>query len=53
VWIEGLGWYRAEDCGAAIKGFRIDVLTATEDDATSFGKQTRFAIVVPGDRSLG
>jgi len=53
VWIEDLGWYHAEDCGAAIKGFRIDVLTATEDDAMSFGKQTRFAIVVPGDRSLG
>jgi len=53
VWIEDLGWYRAEDCGAAIKGFRIDILTATEDEAMNFGKQTRFAIVVPGDRSLG
>jgi len=53
VWIEGLGWYRAEDCGSAIKGFRIDVLTATEDDAVQFGKQDRFAIIVPGDRSLG
>ena len=53
VWIEGLGWYRAQDCGSAIKGFRIDVLTATEDDAVNFGKQDRFAIIVPGDRSLG
>jgi 3D (Asp-Asp-Asp) domain-containing protein len=53
VWIEGLGWYRAQDCGSAIKGFRIDILTATEDDAVSFGKQDRFAIVVPGDLSLG
>jgi 3D (Asp-Asp-Asp) domain-containing protein len=53
VWIEGLGWYRAEDCGSAIKGFRLDVLTATEDDAMQFGKQDRFVIVVPGDRSLG
>jgi 3D (Asp-Asp-Asp) domain-containing protein len=51
VWIEDLGWYRAQDCGSAIKGFRIDVLTATEDDALSFGKQDRFAIVVPVDRS--
>ncbi len=51
VWIEDLGWYRAQDCGSAIKGFRIDVLTATEDDAMSFGKQDRFAIVVPLDRS--
>jgi 3D (Asp-Asp-Asp) domain-containing protein len=53
VWIEGLGWYQAQDCGSAIKGFRLDVLTATEDDAMSFGKQDRFVIVVPADRSLG
>jgi 3D (Asp-Asp-Asp) domain-containing protein len=53
VWIEGLGWYRAEDCGGAIKGFRIDVLTATESDAMRFGRQDRFAIVVPGERSSG
>jgi len=47
AWIEGLGWYQAQDCGSAIKGFRLDVLTPTEDDATSFGKQDRFAIIVP------
>ena len=47
VWIEGLGWYRAQDCGAAIKGFRLDLLTATERDAMTFGKQNRFVIVVP------
>jgi 3D (Asp-Asp-Asp) domain-containing protein len=47
VWIEGLGWFRAEDCGAAIKGFRLDVLTPTEEEAMAFGKQDRFAIVVP------
>jgi 3D (Asp-Asp-Asp) domain-containing protein len=49
VWIEDLGWYRAEDCGVAIKGFRLDLLTSTEDDALTFGKQDRFAIVVPAD----
>ncbi len=53
VWIEGLGWYQAEDCGGAIKGFRLDVLTETEDDAMSFGKQDRFVIVVPPDASVG
>jgi 3D (Asp-Asp-Asp) domain-containing protein len=47
VWIEGLGWYQAQDCGSAIKGFRLDVMTATEDDAMKFGKQDRFVIVVP------
>jgi 3D (Asp-Asp-Asp) domain-containing protein len=47
LWIEGLGWFRAEDCGSAIKGFRLDVLTATEPEAMRFGKQDRFVIVVP------
>lgn len=53
VWVEGLGWYQAEDCGSAIKGFRLDVLTDAEDDATTFGKQDRFVIVVPPDASVG
>lgn len=47
VWIEDLGWYRAQDCGGAIKGFRFDVMTATEKEAMEFGKQNLFAIVVP------
>lgn len=47
VWIEGHGWFRAEDCGGAIKGFRLDLLVATADDARLFGKQDRFVIVVP------
>jgi 3D (Asp-Asp-Asp) domain-containing protein len=47
VWIEGLGWYRAQDCGSAIKGFRLDLLTETQREAMTFGKQDRFAIVVP------
>ncbi len=49
VWVEGIGWYQAQDCGSAIKGFRLDVLTATEAEAVAFGKQERFAIVVPAD----
>jgi 3D (Asp-Asp-Asp) domain-containing protein len=53
VWVEGLGWYQAQDCGGAIKGFRLDVLTATEDDAMRFGRQDRFVIVVPEKRSQG
>jgi 3D (Asp-Asp-Asp) domain-containing protein len=47
VWIEDLGWYNAEDCGVAIKGFRLDLLAATRDTAMEFGRQRRFVIVVP------
>lgn len=49
VWIEDLGWFRAEDCGVNIKGFRLDLLTATEHEALGFGRQERFAMVVPAD----
>jgi len=49
VWIEGLGWFQAEDCGGAIKGFRLDVLTGSTKDAFAFGRQNRFALVVPAD----
>ena len=52
-WIEDLGWYRAEDCGSAIKGFRLDVLTATEEDAMQYGRQERFVIVVPEESAAG
>ena len=47
VWIEALGWYRAQDCGGAIKGFRLDVMTGSESDAAEYGRQDRFVIVVP------
>jgi 3D (Asp-Asp-Asp) domain-containing protein len=47
VWVEGLGWFDAQDTGSAIRGFRLDVLTAAEHDAFAFGRQDRFVIVVP------
>jgi 3D (Asp-Asp-Asp) domain-containing protein len=47
VWIQGLGWFNAEDCGSAIKGFRLDILAATTKAAMHFGRQKRFVIVVP------
>jgi 3D (Asp-Asp-Asp) domain-containing protein len=47
VWVEDLGWYHAEDCGVAIKGFRLDLLAATRAAAMEFGRQRRFVIVVP------
>lgn len=53
IWIEGLGWYNAEDCGSAIKGFRLDLLTATHEDAMEFGRQRRFVIVVPPGGGAG
>ena len=47
VWVEDLGWFQAQDCGGAIKGFRLDIMVARAKDAMTFGKQKRFAIVVP------
>lgn len=53
IWIEGLGWYNAQDCGSAIKGFRLDLLTATREEAMEFGRQRRFVIVVPPGGDAG
>ncbi|MGE5588296.1 MAG: 3D domain-containing protein [Clostridia bacterium] len=39
VYIDGLGVYRAEDTGGAIRGNRIDIFMATHDDALEFGIQ--------------
>lgn len=47
VWIEGLGWFNAQDCGGAIKGNRLDVLAASASEAFAFGRQERFVIVIP------
>ena len=49
VWIEGLGWFNAQDCGGAIKGYRLDVMATSERAAMEYGKQDRFVIVVPRD----
>jgi 3D (Asp-Asp-Asp) domain-containing protein len=47
VWIEGLGWYNAEDCGGAIKGFRLDVMAHSHHEAMQFGRQQRRVVVLP------
>ncbi len=52
IWIEGLGWFNAQDCGSAIKGYRLDVLTATAAEAFAFGRQERFVLVLPRQRAL-
>ena len=52
VWIEGLGWFNAQDCGSAIKGQRLDVLANNASEAFAFGRQERFVIVVPSKRGV-
>ncbi|NPV52336.1 MAG: 3D domain-containing protein [Firmicutes bacterium] len=37
VYIEGMGIYRAEDTGSAIKGHRIDIFMSTHEEALKFG----------------
>src|SRR5262249_46969120 len=39
VWIEGLGWYNAEDCGGAIKGFHLDVMANSRREAFAWGRR--------------
>ena len=47
VWIEGLGWYNAEDCGGAIKGFHLDVMANSRREAFAWGRRARRVVVVP------
>src|SRR4029077_1230237 len=47
VWIEGLGWYNAEDCGGAIKGVGLDVMAQRHHEAMRFGRQQRRVVVLP------
>jgi len=47
VWIEGLGWYNAEDCGGAIKGFHLDVMAYNRREAFSWGRRARRVVVIP------
>ncbi len=52
VWIEGLGWYTAEDCGSAIKGLEIDVMADSYGHAMQFGRQQRRVVVLPPDAGV-
>ena len=40
VYIEGYGYYIAEDTGSAIKGKKIDIYFNSHKSATNFGKRT-------------
>lgn len=44
--IEGMGEYRCEDRGGAIKGNKIDIYVETKSEAFAFGRQNREAQVV-------
>ncbi len=44
--IEGLGIYRCEDRGGAIKGNKFDIYMETKPEAFAFGRQTLLAKVV-------
>lgn len=37
IWIEGLGWWKAEDTGNAIRGKKIDLCVSTREEAMEFG----------------
>lgn len=48
VYIEGLGFRRAEDKGSAVKGNKIDVYFDSESYANKFGKKTGYTVYVLG-----
>ncbi|MFB5763032.1 ubiquitin-like domain-containing protein [Paenibacillus medicaginis] len=48
VYIEGLGFRRAEDTGGAIKGNKIDVYYESLNQAMNFGRKTGMTVYVIG-----
>ncbi|PZE19191.1 3D domain-containing protein [Paenibacillus xerothermodurans] len=48
VYIEGLGFRRAEDTGGAVKGNKIDVYFNSDDYATRFGRKRGYTVYVIG-----
>lgn len=47
LYVEGYGWGRAEDTGAAIKGNKIDVWLPTREEALKWGRRTVTVYVYP------
>lgn len=37
MYIEGYGWYTADDCGGAVNGKHIDIAVETHEEALSKG----------------
>ncbi|MNN20840.1 Cell wall-binding protein YocH precursor [compost metagenome] len=48
VYIEGVGFRRAEDTGSAIKGNKIDVYYDSLKDANNFGRKKGRTVYVIG-----
>ncbi|REK69209.1 3D domain-containing protein [Paenibacillus paeoniae] len=48
VYIEGLGFRRAEDKGSAVKGNKIDIYFDSNNYATKFGKKTGYTVYILG-----
>lgn len=41
VYIEGYGWYVAEDCGGGVDGNHIDMLVETHEEALALGRDNQ------------
>lgn len=50
VYIEGIGFRRAEDKGSAIKGNKIDVYFDSNSHAIKFGKKTGYTVYIVGPK---
>ncbi|USG65893.1 G5 domain-containing protein [Brevibacillus ruminantium] len=48
VFIDGIGYRRAEDTGGAIRGSKIDVFVGTEADAVQFGRKRNRTVYIIG-----
>jgi len=48
VFIEGIGYRRAEDVGGAIRGNKIDVFVSTQQEAIKFGRKRNRTVYVIG-----
>lgn len=53
VYIEGIGFRRAEDIGSAIKGNRIDIYFDSEEYALKFGKKSGYTVYIIGPEKTG
>ncbi|WP_332262508.1 ubiquitin-like domain-containing protein [Paenibacillus sp. GSMTC-2017] len=50
VYIEGIGFRRAEDKGSAVKGNKIDIYFESNSHATKFGKKKGYTVYILGPK---